>query len=450
MKSIKKNNNSNLTEGPITSTLLLFTIPFLFANMLQALYGTIDTMVIGNFGSTSGVSAVSTGAQILNIATFFAIGLSSGGTVLIGQSIGAKDEKNAAKLVGNLIISFAVVSILIMIASLLAYPLLFSLLNVPEVAIPQASIYMKIGCIGIPLIIGYNIVCALLRAMGDSKSPLIFVAIACVINIIGDLTLTGALNMGAAGVAISTVIAQGSSFIFSLIYIMKKGMSFPFSKKDIRYDADCVKSIFKVGGPMGIQSILINISFLFITSIINSMGVEASAAMGIGDKITNFAFMPQTAFSASVSVMVAQNYGAKKYDRVTKSVKVAIVICLTIGIIVCAICQIFPELIPSLFSNDHDVVVLTGQYMRAYSLDSILTSITFCMSGMLNGCGKTTFNLTQNMISTFLGRVPATYLFSILPGTNLFIIGCAAPASTIMTLIMVSIYIKSGRWKRHS
>lgn len=442
------NKKTDLTEGPITSTLLLFTLPFLLANMLQALYGTIDTMVIGKFGSTPGVSAVSVGAQILGIATYFAIGLSSGGTVLVGQSIGAKDEKTAAKLVGNIIISFSVVSVMIMIAAWLVYPTLFKLLNLPQVAIPEANTYMKICCAGIPLIIGYNIVCALLRAMGDSKSPLVFVFVACIINIIGDLTLTGAFKMGAAGVAISTVIAQGASFLFSLIYIMKKGMSFRFSRNDIRFDKGCVGSIFKVGGPMGIQSILINISFLFITSIINSMGVEASAAMGIGDKITNFAFMPQTAFSASVSVMVAQNFGAKKNDRVVKSTKVAILICTSIGIIVCGVCQLFPELIPSLFSKDHQVIVLTGQYMRAYSIDAILTSITFCMSGMLNGCGKTTFNLSQNMISTFLGRVPATYLFSKLPQTNLFIIGCAAPASTVLTLIMVSIYIRTGRWKR--
>lgn len=445
---LQKNKNIDLTEGPITSTLLWFTVPFLFANLLQSLYGTIDTMVIGKFGSTPGVSAVSTGAQILSIATFFAIGLSSGGTVLVGQSIGAKDNKMAAKLVGNIVISFTIVSVIIMAIAFITFPLLFTLLNVPAEAIPEATSYMRIACLGIPLIIGYNIVCALLRAMGDSKSPLIFVGVACIINIIGDLLLTGALHMGAAGVAISTVAAQGFSFLFSLFFIMKKGMSFPFSKKDIKYDSSCVKSIFKVGGPMGIQSILINISFLFITSIINSMGLESSAAMGIGDKITTFVFMPQTAFTASVSVMVAQNYGAKKYDRVIKSVKIAIGICVCFGIIICAVCQLFPELIPSLFSNDSKVITLTGQYMRAYSLDAILTSITFCMSGMLNGCGKTTFNLTQNMISTFLGRVPATFLFSKLPSTNLFLIGCAAPASTIMTLIMVSIYIKSGRWKK--
>lgn len=442
------NRNGDLTVGPIAKTLSWFTLPFLLANLLQSLYGTIDTMVIGNFGSTSGVSAVACGAQILSIATFFAIGLSSGGTVLVGQCIGAKDDKKAAQVVGNLIISFAVLSIVLMLVALFIYPYAFEILNVPEKAIPEATNYMKIGCIGIPLIIGYNIVCALLRAMGDSKSPLIFVFVASVINIIGDLLLTGWLHMGALGVAIATVVAQGFSFLFALVFIMKRGMSFPFSLKNIIFHGKTVGEIFKIGGPMGIQSILINVSFMFITAIINSMGLEASAAMGIGDKIINFAFLPQTAFSASVAVMVAQNYGAKKYDRVLQCTRFAVAVCLAFGIIVCAICQIWPELIPSVFTKDPVVRTLAGQYMRAYSIDAVIVSITFCLAGLLNGCGKTGFNLAQNMISTFLGRVPATYIFSKLAFSSLFVIGLAAPASSLMSLIMMAIYIKSGRWKK--
>ncbi len=443
-----KTKNTSLTEGPIVSTLLWFTLPFLLANLLQTLYGTVDTMVIGNFGDAAGVSAVASGAQILSVATYFAIGLSSGGTVLVGQCIGAKDHKRAAKIVGNIIISFIAVSLILMAIFLMAYPVFLSALNVPAEAMEEAKSYMSICCLGIPLIIGYNIVCALLRAMGDSKSPLVFVAMACVINIIGDLLLTGYFGMGAAGVAISTVIAQGSSFLFSLFFIIRKGMSFPFSKKDIRFDAHSTKSIFKVGTPMGLQSILVNLSFLFITAIINSMGVNASAAMGIGDKIVNFAFMPQTAFSASIAVIVAQNMGAQKPDRVVKSVRSAILISVVIGVIVFAVCQLFPELFPSFFTEDATVRTMAGQYMRAYSIDAMITSVTFSLSGMLNGCGKTTFNMTQNLIATFLGRIPATFFLSQLPGVNLFVIGLAAPASSLLNVIMLTIYIKTGRWKK--
>lgn len=444
---MKKNN---LTEGPLLPTILWFTLPFLLSNMLQTLYGTVDTLVIGNFGSAAGLSAVACGAQLLSLFTFFAIGLSSGGTVLIGQCIGAKDHERAAKIVGNIIIDFAVVGVVLMLIASIFSPVFLKVLNVPDEAMSEAIKYMRICSYGIPLIIGYNIVCAMLRAMGDSKSPLIFVGVACVVNIIGDLVLTGALGMGAVGVAIATVCAQGVSFLYSLFFIMRKGMVFEFSKSDIKFDTDTTSDIFKVGVPMGVQSILINLSFLFITAIINSMGLTASAAMGIGDKIVGFAFMPQSAFSASVSVIVAQNYGANQPKRAAKAVKYSIGICFGIEMIFLLVCVIFPSFFPSFFTDDAEVIKLAGQYMMAYSIDGILTSITFNMSGMLNGCGKTTYNMTQNLIATFLGRVPATYFLSKLPNTNLFLIGCAAPASTVLSIIMLGVYIKSGRWKKYN
>ncbi len=437
-----------LTEGPIASNLLRFTVPFLFAILLQNLYGIVDTLIIGNFGSTAGLSAVSSGAQLLAVFTYFAIGLSSGGTVLVGQCIGAKDEKRAAKIVGNVIIDFAVVGLILTFVAFVFSPQLLGLLNVPEEAMEQAVAYMKICSCGIPLIIGYNIVCALLRAMGDSKSPLIFVGVACLVNICGDYLLTGRLGMGAMGVAISTVCAQGVSFIYSLIFISKRGMAFPFSMKDIRFHGETTASILKVGIPIGIQSILVNISFMFITAIINSMGLTASAAMGIGDKIVEFAFIPQNAFTSSVSVIVAQNFGAKQYDRAKKSVRYAMAVCLSIGLVFLAICQFAPWLFPSIFTDDAAVIELAGQYMRAYSIDAVFTSITFCLAGMLNGCGKTTYNMAQNLITTFLVRVPLTWILSKLPNANLFIIGCASPASSLVSVIMLALYIKSGRWKK--
>lgn len=442
---MKKNN---LTEGPLFSNLLSFTLPFLLSNLLQTLYGTVDTLVIGNFGSTSGVSAVACGAQLLSLFTFLAIGLSSGGTVLVGQCVGAKDEKRGAKIVGNLIIDFAIIGLALMIIAALFSSTFLGFLRVPAQAMPEANAYMRICSLGIPLIIGYNIVCALLRAMGDSKSPLVFVAVACVINIIGDVVFTGFLGMGVSGVAIATVTAQSVSFLFSLAYIMKKGLAFAFKKSNIRFDSGTTADIFKIGIPMGVQSVLINLSFMFITAIINSMGLTASAAMGIGDKIIGFAFMPQSAFMGSVSVIVAQNYGAGKMERGRKTVRLALLICVAIELVFLAICQFSPNFFPSLFTKDAEVIKLAGQYMRAYSIDGVLTAITFNMAAMLNGCGKTTFNMIQNLISTFLGRIPATWAFSKLPNTNLFIIGCAAPASTLLSIIMLALYIKLGKWNR--
>ena len=441
-------DRNNLTEGPIFSSVLWFTLPFLLSNLLQTLYGTVDTLVIGNCGSSSGVSAVACGSQMLSMFTLLAIGLSAGGTVLVSQCIGAKDDRQAARIVGNLIIDFAVISALLTVLSSVFSPVFLSWLNVPAEAMAEATTYMRICSLGIPLIIGYNIVCALLRAMGDSKSPLIFVAVACGINIAGDVLLTGVLGLGVTGVAIATAAAQGLSFVFSLLFIMRKGMPFAFGKQDIRFESRTTGNIFRIGIPMGVQSVLINISFMFITAIINGMGLSASAAMGIGDKIVGFTFMPQSAFSASVAVVVAQNFGAGKMERAHKAVGYAIGVSMAIETLCFLVCVLFPGFMPSLFTDDAEVVAMAGLYMKAYSIDGILTAISFNLSALLNGCGRTTFNMAQNLIATFLGRIPATWLFSRMANTNLFLIGCAAPASTALSIIMLVVYIQVSKKKK--
>lgn len=436
-----------LTEGPVFSTVLRFTLPFLLSNLLQTLYGTVDTLVIGRCGSPSGVSAVACGSQLLSLFTFLAIGLSAGGTVLVSQCIGAEDDRQGARIVGNLILDFALISLLLTGVSSVFSSVFLAWLNVPGEAMAEANTYMRICSLGIPLIIGYNIVCALLRAMGDSKSPLVFVAVACAVNIAGDILLTGVLGMGVAGVAIATVAAQGLSLVFSLVFITKKGLPFPFSKREIRFDRKTTAQIFRIGIPMGIQSVLINLSFMFITAIINSIGLTASAAMGIGDKIVSFTFMPQSAFSASAAVIVAQNYGAGKSERMYRAVNCAIGVSLVIETLFFFICLLFPTFMPSLFTDEKEVAGMAGAYMRAYSIDGILTSVAFNLSALLNGCGRTAFNMTQNLIATFLGRIPATWLFSRLAGADLFLIGCAAPASTVLSIVMLLIYIRLNRQK---
>ena len=437
----------DLTRDRLGSAIFRFTVPFFLSTLLQTLYGTVDTFTVGKFATTASVSAVATGAQVLSLMTFLAYGLSSGATVLLGQSIGAADYKKSAKIVGNTVIDFSLLSVIFVALMLLLYKPALSLLNIPPEAESEARRYCLICSFGIPMIIGYNTVCAVLRAIGDSKSPLLFVGIACAVNVAGDFILTGVFGMGAAGVAIATVTAQGVSFIFSLIFIMKKGLGFEFGRKDIGFDGHTTGRIFSVGIPMGLQSILINLSFMFITAIINSMGLSASAAMGIGDKIIGFAFLLQTSVSSALAVIVAQNIGASKPERAIFAVKMSVAVCAVVELIFCIFCEIWPHVFPSLFTKDAEVIKLAGLYMSAYSIDAVLTGVSFCLSGFLNGCGRTTSNMIQNLISTFLGRVPATYILSRLPGTNLFIIGLAAPISSLMSIVMLFFIIKSGKWK---
>lgn len=438
---------NTLTEGKLYPALIKFTIPFLLSSLLQNLYGTVDLLVIGNFSTKANVSAVATGAEVMTLVTFFILGLTTGATVLIGQFLGARQYKTVADTIGNSIFVFGGLSVLMMVIFIFVHPSILQLLNIPAEAECSANTYTMICCLGIPLIVGYNTVCAILRGIGDSKSPLIFVGIACVINVIGDLLLSGALHMGAAGVAISTVAAQGISFITALLFLWKKGIGIPFSKSDIRFSLAMAKRIITLGIPIGIKSILVNLSFMLITSIINAMGVSYSAAMGVGDKIIGFAFLPQSSFATSISVVVAQNMGAGKPERARKTTVYGMLTCIVIGFIFFAYSQLFPTVLPSLFTKDAEVQAMCGMYIKAYSYDAVLTSIVFCLSSMFTGCGKSTFTMLQDLASTFLVRVPATYFISRMPGATLFQIGLASPMASVLGIIICLVYLKSGRWK---
>ena len=439
---------NELTDGKLYPSLIRFTIPFLLSSLLQNLYGTVDLLVIGNFSTKANVSAVATGSEVMTLVTFFILGLTTGATVLIGQFLGAKQYKTVAEVIGNSIFVFGGLSVCMMVLFLFIHPYILHLLNIPAQAEAAANTYTMICSLGIPLIVGYNTVCAILRGMGDSKSPLIFVAIACAVNIAGDLLLSGALCMGAAGVAISTVLAQGISFIAALLFLGKKGMGIPFSAKDIRLSAGMAKRIIALGIPIGVKSILVNLSFMLLTSIINAMGVSYSAAMGVGDKIVGFAFLPQTSFATSISVVVAQNMGAGKPERAKKATIYGMITCTAIGFLFFAYSQFFPTVLPSLFTKDAEVQVMCGMYIKAFSYDAILTSIIFCLTSMFTGCGKSTFTMLQDLAPTFLVRVPATYLISRMAGATLFQIGLAAPFASMMGMIICLIYLKSGRWKQ--
>lgn len=442
------NSNNMLVEGKLYPSLIRFTIPFLLSSLLQNLYGTVDLLVIGNFSTKANVSAVATGAEIMALVTMFLLGLTTGATVLIGQFLGAKQEKTVAQVIGNSIFVFGGISILMMVIFLLAHPFLLQFLNIPAVAETSARTYTMICCLGIPLIVGYNSVCAILRGMGDSKSPLFFVAVACLVNIAGDLILSGALHMGAAGVAIATVTAQGISFMIALLHLKRKGLGVPFSKNDICFSGKMAKRIILLGIPIGIKSILVNLSFMLITSIINAMGVNYSVAMGVGDKIVGFAFLPQTSFSTSISVVVAQNMGAGKPERAKKATIYGMLTCVLCGLLFFVFSQVFPTVLPSLFTKDVIVQNMCGSYIKAYSYDCILTSIVFCLSSMFTGCGKSTFTMAQDLAATFFVRVPVTYFVSKMEGATLFQIGLAAPIASIMGIVICLLYLKSGRWKR--
>lgn len=437
--------NSDLLKGNVFKVLMVFTIPFMLSNLLQVLYGSADLLVVGQFGYTYDVSGVSIGSQAMSLITSLVLGLTTGVTVLLGQYAGANEQRKLSKVVGASILLFVMIACILTVILCLSNSIIVGLMNTPKEAIEATKSYLMICSFGVSFIIGYNVVSAILRGLGDSKTPLLFVLIACIINIIVDLILVGYFHMGAVGAAIATVLAQAISFIFSIIYLMKKGIGFSFYKEDI-----CIgyyfKKILKVGFPIGFQNTLVNISFLIITIVINDMGVIASASVGVVEKLMGFLMLPSIALGTSLSTIVAQNVGAKQYQRAKQSLKYAIMVSISFAVIITTICEIDGTVFTKIFSKDKEVIFNGALYLKTYSIDCLLTSFLFCLNGYLNGYGKTLFTMIHSLTATFIGRIPLTLLFFQLPNVTLFHMGIAAPLSTVISLIMIFIYFKKTKF----
>lgn len=437
--------DNQLLKGNVLKALMIFAIPYMISNLLQVLYGSVDLLVVGQFGQTSDVSGVSIGSQVMSLMTNFVLGLTTGVTVLLGQYVGANEEKKLSKTVGAGIVLSIIIAMIFTILLLMFNQQIVSLMNTPDSAIEATRNYLFVCSIGVVFIVGYNVVSSILRGLGDSKTPLLFVFIACIINIVVDFILVGYFHMGAMGAAIATVLAQGTSFIFSILYLMKKGFGFHFDKKDICFSVYFQK-VLKIGFPIGFQSILVNLSFLIITIVINGMGVVASASVGVVEKLMGFLMLPSVAFGASLSTIVAQNIGAQQYKRATQSLKYAIMFCLSFACIITTICIVDGSIFTRIFTNDQEVINNGALYLKFYSLDCLLTSFLFCLNGYLNGYKKTVFTMIHSLTATFLGRIPLTILISQLPHVTLLEMGLAAPLSTIISLVMIFVYFKKTKF----
>ena len=434
-----------LLTGRIGPSLLRFAGPFMIASFLQTLYGAVDLLVVGQFSGSASVSAVATGSQVMMIITSVLMGLSTGGTVLIGRRIGEDAPKKAASAVGTLTVLFLLMALAFTPLMLVFTDAAVALMATPIEAVDAAEIYIRICSAGIPFIIGYNGVSAVFRGTGDSRTPVLFIGIACAANILGDLLLVGAMHLGAAGAAAATIAAQGISFLFSLIYIARRGLVFPFSARDIRMNGSDAAFIMKVGMPIALQDTLVHFSFLAITAIINTLGVVASAAVGIAEKIMGFAFLPAGAFSSAVATMAAQNIGAGYHRRAESSWKYAMLFSGVFGVLVCLAVQIVPGLLPSIFSKDAAVIKATGEYMRTYSIDCILVSFVFCTNAYFSSYGRSIISFAHSMAATFAVRIPVTFLFSRVVTDSLLPMGWAAPMASLVSIVICLAYLPKMR-----
>lgn len=439
---------ASLTEGHIFKNLLVFAIPFLIANFMQALYGAVDTAVVGWFSDSAGISAVSTGSQVMQIVNSLVSGLTMGGTILIAQYFGAKQEQDNIETISTMLTLFAISAVGFSIIMWIACPWILQALQTPAEAYEQAYQYVMIASGGILFIFGYNAISAILRGLGDSKSPLIFIGIACVSNIILDLLFVGPAGMGAAGASLATVISQAISVIIAVIYLKKRSFLFEFKLKNFHIYKHKALMLIKIGLPVSLQETMTNLSFLFIAAIVNSLGVVASAAVGIAGKFDAFAMLPASAFSGAIAAIAGQNIGAGKPERAKKSLNASMLLSVICGMIFFLWAQIFPESIMQIFKADMEVTASGVEYLRGFSFDFIMVSFIFCMNGFFNGCGKTTFSMANGLISTLLVRVPLAYIFSVSLSSSLFGVGLAAPLASLLSIILAVIYLQTGRWKK--
>lgn len=426
----------NYLEGSIVKGMLYFVVPYLMGLILQSLYGAVDLFVVGKFASTADVSAVTIGSQLMNMVTQLIVGLATGITVLVGQQYGGKEYKGIASTVKSGAAILSIVAIVITAIYIGLSNSIIRLMKTPAEAVSATKDYLVICAIGIVFITGYNIISSMLMGIGNSRTPFIFIAIACVINIVFDLLLVRVFHMGAAGAAVATTMAQACSFIFAVCYIKLKGIGFEFSLIKSKVKNSIVKKTIKIGAPVAIQNVLVGASFLFITAIINSRGLAASAASGVVEKLFGFFIMPAVAFSAAIATISAQNKGAGNMKRAKQSMQNGIWMALIPSVLLIILCQFQGQTLASLFSTDPEVIMLADNYIRSYVTDCALVCFVFCMNGYFNGTGYSWFSMVHSLISTFLFRVPLSYIFSLISGSTLYTIGWAAPLSTLVSLIL--------------
>lgn len=440
-----KSDKADFTQGSILKKLVAFMMPVLGALILQAAYGAVDLLVVGRFGSTSRLSAVSTGSQVLNLVTFVVVQFAMGITVLIARYLGEKKPEKIGAVIGGGAIVFTIISVVLFIVMVcFAHPISI-LMQAPEEAVDLTASYVRICGGGIFFIVAYNLLSAIFRGLGDSKSPLLFVLVACIVNVVGDLALVAGLHMDAAGAAIATVSAQALSVVFAVVLLIKKELPFSIARKDFRLNPQC-KKFLKIGLPLALQEFLTQVSFLALCAFVNRLGLEASSGYGVACKIVNFAMLVPSALMQSMASFVSQNIGAGKKKRAKKSMFTGIGVGLVVGCLVFALVMLKGDMLAGFFSTDAAVIENGYAYLKGFALETIVTAILFSMVGYFNGNNKTIWVMIQGLIQTLLVRLPLAYFMSIQPNASLTKIGLAAPISTMVGVVLnIGFYVYLNR-----
>lgn len=432
---MKEKNGNSFLEGPVFNSLIRFAVPVLGALILQAAYGAVDLLVVGQFGDASSISAVGTGSSFMQMVTFVIVSLAMGATVTIGQHIGEKKPEEAGDTVGTTIVLFALLGIVITVLLEVFVGGIVQILQVPEESVAKTILYIRICSGGILVIIAYNVISGILRGVGNANLPFIFVGIACVANILGDLLLVGVFRLDVAGAAIATVGAQLVSVLCSLWVLRRTRLPISFSMEQCRIYKRELKKLLHVGVPIALQEAMVQISFLVVNSIINRMGLMPSAGYGVAQKLVSFIMLVPSSVMQSVSAFVAQNIGAGKTRRAMQGFITAMVTGIAVGIVMFCVGFFCGAQLSSLFTKDGGVIAESAAYLRGFSADCILTCILFSSIGYFNGCGKSIPVMVQGITSAFCIRIPVSIFMAGLPHTSLTLVGLATPITTVYGIV---------------
>lgn len=428
--------NRDLTTGSVFKTILYFSLPYLLSYFLQTLYGMADLFIIGQYCGVESTTAVSIGSQVMHMLTVMIVGLAMGSTVMIGRAVGAKEKEKVNQAVGNTAALFMSLSVISTVLLLLSVRAIVTVMATPEEAVDGLVWYLNICFIGIPFITAYNIISSIFRGMGDSRSPMYFIAVACAFNIVLDYLFIGVLGFGTAGAALGTTLSQTISVLVSFVVIRKRGMIPGLCRSDFRPKKEVLGNILKVGVPVAVQDGFIQIAFIVITVFANRRGLSDAAAVGIVEKLIGILFLIPSSMLSAVSALSSQNIGAGRHDRARDTLKYATMIAVAFGLFASVVMQFAAEGAVGLFADDGEVIRLGGQYMRGYVWDCIFAGVHFCFSGYFCAYGFSMISFLHNSISIVCARIPLAYIAANYFTESLLPMGIAAPAGSLLSVII--------------
>lgn len=440
----------NLAQGAVAPQLLRFALPFIISNIIQSLYSVADMIIVGQYAGAVSMSGVNIGGQVTQLITNMVFGLSAGGTVLIGQYLGAGDRKALRDTIGTLLSVLMALGAVFTIGLLLLRSPILRAIQTPEPSFPEAMSYLFITSLGIIFIFAYNALSAIMRGLGDSKRPLYFVSIACVANIVLDLIMVGVWHWGAFGAGLATIISQALSVILCIIYLKRNDFVFDFSLKSFGFHPERLRMLLKIGVPMSVQNVATSISFLFLTAMVNLLDptAMASAAVGAVSKFNSFGVLPAFAMSSAIAAMSAQNIGAGETRRAVQTMKIGTALGFGISFCVFLLARFFPAQIIRIFADDPGLVTAGVEYLRAFSLDYICVPLMAGLNGLFIGAGHTTFSFINGVMAALLVRIPVCYIFGVLFDWGLFGIGLGAPFASGVAFAVGVCFFFSGHWKK--